>query len=161
MIDRARLIARDRVFLHELLAQLLDRRCLPSCQFGCARIIPSSNLGQPVLRDRPRLPDGQFAKAADRRLAPLAPVRAVLKHEYLAPAGGDFAEKAGNNGIAQFIVLGGEGNRIHGGFGELGDSHRVGGPGGAVTRRSSRALDELGTAGCPRARSNGRAHQRP
>lgn len=69
MIDRARLIARDRVCLHELLARLPDRRCLPCCQFGCTRIIPSSNLDQPVLRDRPRLLDGQFAKAADRRLA--------------------------------------------------------------------------------------------
>jgi hypothetical protein len=60
---------------------------------------------------------------ADFRLAALAPVRAVLEHEDLAPVGGDFAEKSGDNSVPQFVIFAGDFSRINSGFCELDLGH--------------------------------------
>ena len=122
-IDRPGLVARLGVFLDELPAQFLDRRGHARGQLGGAGVVALAHVGQPVLCDRPCLLDGQLAELADLRLAALAPVRAVLEHEDLAAVRGDFAEKAGDNGVPQFIVLAGNFCRIDSGFGEFDLGH--------------------------------------
>ena len=64
-----------------------------------------------------------LAELAERRLAAHAGVRAVLKHEDLAPCRGDLAQEAGHHGVPQFdglrLGLGG----IDSGLGEFDSCH--------------------------------------
>jgi hypothetical protein len=122
-INGARLVARSGVFLHELGTQLFDGRRHTRSQFRGTRIVAFPHISQPVLRDRAGLLDGQLAKLADFRLVALAPVRALPEHEDLAPAGGDFAEKSGDNGVPQFVIFAGDFGRIDSGFCELDLGH--------------------------------------
>lgn len=102
---RAGLVALPGVVLHELHAQVFDRRCLARLDLVRCRIAAPAHLGQPFLRQRAGLLDGQFTVLAQRGLAALAGVRPVLEHEHLAARWRDLAEEAGNEGVAQLDGL--------------------------------------------------------
>ncbi len=119
----AGLVAFLGVVLHELLAQLLNSRRLTSLGLGCTRIAAPAYLGQPLLRQRTGLLDGQFAVLAKRRFAALSSICTILKHEHLATGRCDLAQKAGNKRVAQLNGLRLGLCRIDGRFGEFYLSH--------------------------------------
>ena len=88
---RAGLVALLGVVLHEGMAILLHGRGLAGGGLGRARVAALAHFGQPLLRHEAGLFDGQLAKLAQGRLAALASVRAVLKHEHPAACWGDLA----------------------------------------------------------------------
>ena len=57
------------------------------------------------MRQRSGLFDGQFPVQTQGRFAPLSGVRTVLEHEHLAACRRDLAQKARNQGVAQFDWL--------------------------------------------------------
>ena len=66
---------------------------------GAAGVAASANLGQPVLRHDAGLLHGQFPEQAQRGLAGLPGVRAVLEHEHPTALRGNLAEETRHHGI--------------------------------------------------------------
>jgi hypothetical protein len=102
----ARLVAGLGVVLHEPGAQFGDGRRLARLGLLAAGVATTANFGQPILRERAGLLDGQFTEQAQRRLAALASVGAILHHEHLPACGGHLAQEARNQRVAQFHVSG-------------------------------------------------------
>gem|GEM_PF-1551820 len=88
------------------------------CLIG-ARIAASAYLCQPLLCERAGLLDGQLPEQFQGGLAPLARVRPVLEHEYLAARWCNLAQEAGYRRVLEFDSL----RRLHGGPGELDPCH--------------------------------------
>jgi hypothetical protein len=100
-----------------------DRRRFARLRLGCAGIAAPADLGQPFLRQRPGLFDGQFPVQSQRGLAALASVRPVLEHEHLATRRGNLAQEAGHQRIPEFDGLRLGLRRIDSGLGEFDLSH--------------------------------------
>ncbi|AFJ02085.1 hypothetical protein Q7C_916 [Methylophaga frappieri] len=119
----AGLVALLGVVLHELLAQLFDGGRFACFRLGCAGITTPAYLGQPFLRERTGLFDGQFPVLTQGGLAALASVRPVLEHEHLAARRGNLAQEAGNQRIPEFDGLRLGVCRIDSGLGEFDFCH--------------------------------------
>lgn len=88
----------------------------PTPLYGVAA---SAHLGQPLLRQRAGLFDGQFPVLAQGGLAAFPGVRALLEHEHLAACRGNLAQEAGHQRIPEFDGLRVGLCRIDCGLGEL------------------------------------------
>jgi hypothetical protein len=77
--------------------QLLDGGRFAGFRLGCAGITTPAYLGQPFLRERAGLFDGQFPILAQGGLAALAGVCPVLGHEHLAADGVILHKKPGTS----------------------------------------------------------------
>lgn len=120
---RAGLVTLLGVVLHEGVAELLHGRCLEGGVLGRAGVAALAHLGQPLLRHRARLIDGQLPVLPQSGLAAFSGVRTVLEHEHLAACRSDLAQEAGHHGISQFDGLGLRLRRIDSGLGELDFRH--------------------------------------
>ncbi|MCY1364412.1 hypothetical protein D9M69_512130 [compost metagenome] len=122
---RAWLVAHLGVILHEPFAQFLDRRSLAGLGLIVSGVAAVPDFGQPVLRQRTGLFDGQLAELAERRLAAHAGVRAVLEHEDFAARWCNLAQEARNDRVPEFNVAGSCLSRANNAFGQFDLRHDV------------------------------------
>src|SRR6266436_8778555 len=104
-LDRVGLVARFRIVLDELVAQLFHCWRFTASSLLGTRVPALSHIREPVLSDPARLLYRQFAETADRGLATLPGIGAIHNQEDLAPSRRDLEHESRNDCVAELVIL--------------------------------------------------------